>query len=169
METISDTAWMKKKLKRGSPGTLGGNHTLLFCNKMTPKDHLALVFLTFSIPSLLLFFLSPLSYEGRDLMETSSLGLNVSGSLTLCKSECGSLYLFHPLAGESFSDDGRTRRVKDFKSRKVLRTPRKQGLLQSTRSTHIRTQRLRKHPQGLRVSSPEEAPELKDVDACPPS
>lgn len=36
---------------------------------MTPKDHLALVFLTFSIPSFLLLFLSPLSYEGRDLME----------------------------------------------------------------------------------------------------
>ena len=45
-----------------------------------------------------------LSPEGRDLMETSHLGLSVSWCLTLL-SDLKSLYLFLSIEGESFSDD----------------------------------------------------------------
>lgn len=45
--------------------------------------------------------------KGRDFMETTVLGLSVPGSLTSCVlSVYGSLYLFPPHAGGSYSDDG---------------------------------------------------------------
>jgi hypothetical protein len=69
---------------------------LLFC---CPPSPLALTLFLFLLPW------GSLNPEGKDLMETSCLGLRVPRSLTLSiMSGCGSLHLF--CEGGGFSDDG---------------------------------------------------------------
>ena len=94
------------------PFWLGPVHTaILIC--VLPLLYLKALFCWW-LPSLLalknLFSHLPhsfLSSEGRDLIETSDLGLSVPGSLKNCTlSSRGSLYLFPYTSGGSFYNDG---------------------------------------------------------------